>query len=532
MAMKSRKNLLAVLAVSVIAMAVAIAGCSSSSSDKSAGGTPPETPPTVAELFATAHTANTESADASEEAARVADKASEVKYGAEDVNGESNKAVENAQSVLSAQIEMTAAVKKAQTALDAADSAKEKAKAHEDENLNAALRAAIEAATAQVKAAKDSQNKLKGTVANVENPPDGTTDPAPYPPKTPAYHGDEVAKTIGMALDETLSISHSTMPPSVETSGAVGLDDDHSGVKWADIAGNVVMEMRIAFDGNANLVEAASIKGTTSVKGVGDGGSLVDVDEKQILPDAEIGDGLQLPGFWKGIEGIVFCQGKDCEVESGESGGFKLTGSWYFTPNLDDLDKLYVKKADESGDYEPALYAKYGHWLTFDDGVATVNTYAMTDHDNKGAWTVSTEPDATTLKDTSASYSGKAAGMSVRETFKTDGTVEKTQSGAFTAKVSLTATFGSSPELVGKVSQFEGAAVNTDWSVTLEKSTVSSGSVTATETNGVASASGPAGAWSATSYGNTDARPTGIYGNFNAHFSDGHAAGAYATRKQ
>ena len=178
---------------------------------------------------------------------------------------------------------------------------------------------------------------------------------------------------------------------------------------------------------------------------------------------------MQLPGFWKGIEGIVFCQGKDCEVESGESGGFKLTGSWYFTPNLDDLDKLYVKKADESGDYEPALYAKYGHWLTFDDGVATVNTYAMTDHDNKGAWTVSTEPDATTLKDTSASYSGKAAGMSVRETFKTDGTVEKTQSGAFTAKVSLTATFGSSPELVGKVSQFEGAAVNTDWSVTLEE---------------------------------------------------------------
>ena len=25
-------------------------------------------------------------------------------------------------------------------------------------------------------------------------------------------------------------------------------------------------------------------------------------------------------------------------------------------------------------------------------------------------------------------------------------------------------------------------------------------------------------------------RPTGIFGAFNAHFSDGHAAGAYATR--
>ena len=82
-----------------------------------------------------------------------------------------------------------------------------------------------------------------------------------------------------MALDETLRHkSQRLCLLPVETSGAVGLDDDHSGVKWADIAGNVVMEMRIAFDGNANLVEAASIKGTTSVKGVGDGGSLADVE--------------------------------------------------------------------------------------------------------------------------------------------------------------------------------------------------------------------------------------------------------------
>ena len=27
-------------------------------------------------------------------------------------------------------------------------------------------------------------------------------------------------------------------------------------------------------------------------------------------------------------------------------------------------------------------------------------------------------------------------------------------------------------------------------------------------------------------------RPTGIFGGFNAHFTDGHAAGAYATRKK
>ena len=48
---------------------------------------------------------------------------------------------------------------------------------------------------------------------------------------------------------------------------------------------------------------------------------------------------------------------------------------------------------------------------------------------------------------------------------------------------------------------------------------------------GTTTASAQNGEWSATGYGKSGERPTGIFGDFNAHFTDGHAAGAYATRK-
>ena len=51
-------------------------------------------------------------------------------------------------------------------------------------------------------------------------------------------------------------------------------------------------------------------------------------------------------------------------------------------------------------------------------------------------------------------------------------------------------------------------------------------------TTGVTEASGQDGDWTSDAYGAGTDRPVGIFGSFNAHFSDGHAAGAYATRKQ
>ena len=38
---------------------------------------------------------------------------------------------------------------------------------------------------------------------------------------------------------------------------------------------------------------------------------------------------MQFAGTYEGIDGRVICAGADCKVEAE-----KLTGSWYFTPDL------------------------------------------------------------------------------------------------------------------------------------------------------------------------------------------------------
>ena len=165
MAMKSRKNLLAVLAVSVIAMAVAIAGCSSNGDN---GGTPPATTPTVAELFATAQIAKTAALTASKEAADILGGAtdSSAKFDIKSVKGESAKATENAQKAVYAKIAADEAVTAAEAALTSAEEAEEKgndlpANSENSENrktlitaIKAAIKAAVTAAHEQVGAAE------------------------------------------------------------------------------------------------------------------------------------------------------------------------------------------------------------------------------------------------------------------------------------------------------------------------------------------------------------------------------------------
>ena len=120
--------------------------------------------------------------------------------------------------------------------------------------------------------------------------------------------------------------------------------------------------------------------------------------------------------------------------------------------------------------------------------------------------------------------------MSIHKTVDANNVITSIYSDGFTADVNLNATFhASAPLLGGTVDNFQGNAVDPDWEVTFVETAASGGTVTAGRTT---TASGDAGAWTATSYGEeANARPTGIFGGFSAHFSDGHAAGAYATRK-
>ena len=118
--------------------------------------------------------------------------------------------------------------------------------------------------------------------------------------------------------------------------------------------------------------------------------------------------------------------------------------------------------------------------------------------------------------------------MSVRKMDKADGMGQDIDSGRFTANVELTAEFGTAPMLGGTINGFQGSAVNSNWTVSLEKGAFAAGTLA----DGATITTGRDGEWSAASFGNDNtARPGGIFGGFNAHFSDGHAAGAYATRK-
>ena len=306
-------------------------------------------------------------------------------------------------------------------------------------------------------------------------------------------------------------------------------DNDHQGDTWAYIVGSSkIIELRIApvgDTGGTTLVSAASITGMTATD--------VHTTALSATGGAD-GDGMYADGFqqaasnYDGIPGTAFCAGIDCSVDADGD----LDGSWYFTPTMP--MEWYVR-ASADVDYAPeSLYVKFGHWLTPSDDDTVVNRYAS---NNAGASErdFSLAVDATTLTDTSAEYSGRAVGMSLHKEVNSDGAaVDGTlQSGAFTALVNLNATFGGSPTLGGTITGFDSensGAFDSDWNVELQ--------VTGLEPDGTLDgegrtiATGADGVWSAQAYG-TDAaaRPAGIFGGFNAHFSDGHAAGAYATRK-
>jgi hypothetical protein len=337
---------------------------------------------------------------------------------------------------------------------------------------------------------------------------------------TAADHGKAVAMDIGMGLMATDPIDdgsrmrgdHGTTPPE-DTFMDAFEGENHVGHTWAEIVGMAnIMEMRIASaEDDTDPVPAASIDGqpTTFVVNSSD------------LVDAGLDDGKEHAGTYMGIPGTVFCAGTDCGVTTDT-----LTGSWYFTP--EDEMEWYVRDAADAPYVAETLYVRYGHWLDADsDGNTVVNTYAMTGG-NTGSLSLGEAADMSS----SATYKGMAAGMSLRKEFDPQGEVVdgSLQSAAFTAKVALEATFGASPILSGEIKNFvnsDGDPIDSGWSVVLLRR-----SFLDTFDDGATTASGQDGVWTAQAYGAENERPEGVFGGFNAHFTNGHVAGAYETREE
>ena len=517
--MSGPKNPMTICGAALFALGVAACGGGGGGTGSSG-----PSPSDIAGLFAAAQDARDETADAARAAEQAVGDAMEyaAMLDTSSVGGESMTAIENARKVLDAETAAERAVMDAEAALQAARDAKAKAEALPSDHTNrgsliAALDAAIGYAEERVEAAREQAEgmALDAAVTAVEGTDTNN-------PMGPVSHGEAVAAAVGDALGPAggndgrgARVEFDYIAATVPD-GAVEMDD-HLGMTWAEIVGEAnLRDMRIGMTGGGTRpVKAASVAAT-------DASAAVPVN----TPANAVADGTEYTNAvngsaWQGIPGTVFCAGSDCEVSSGGL----LSGSWYFTPDLP--REPYVAADDGMGYLRETLYARFGHWLTVvaGSGETTVHAYASTAAMGDPALGAP----AGDLTESSASYAGKAAGMSVHMTFDDQGARTGISSGAFIADVSLTARFGAAPTVSGTVSGFEGDAVDAGWSVELGEA-VLSGSIDreAGDTRGT----GQAGSWTARAYGETDQRPVGILGGFNAHFTDGHAAGAYATRKQ
>ncbi len=454
-------------------------------------------------------------------------------------DGNSRAAMMSAQMVLDARERLMQAIETAKSARSAATDAKDDT---EDTHVTAVLNGAIARAATQIDAAekvlKSERLRIQvGMVTGCPNTAAGCT--ADTTPKAPgrdaAYHGKQVADAIATALGSSGGsvMQGETGPVAADIAKENRFSDhDATGMTWAQIVGEGnVMEMTLGTvesDGTLTAgngrISVASLEGMTNSKVVTDTTTL-----------ANVADGAGVAGDYMGIPGAVICLGgtDGCKVTDG-----KLGTGWYFSPAAPMAH--YTKDADDEDYSLETLYATYGHWLTVSGSAATVHTFAYfggtnegPDEDKRGSWAAA-DPAATDagLKLSTATYSGKAAGRSVHRAFASDGSQTGIHSGRFTADVTLTAKFAASPMLGGMISNFQSAdnpdAVG-NWTVKLMDTLVDT---TLGDENGTVGAdiNAPAlvdtepanvnsGSWRAQSYGeNNNKRPTGIYGDFRAHF--------------
>jgi hypothetical protein len=430
--------------------------------------------------------------------------------------GDSVKAMANAQKVLDSKGKVEKYLMNAKNAKADLVAAKEDA----DKVAVASLETAIEEIDgyiAKIQAILDEEggDSLDASITSV------TTEAKK--PKTAAMIGQEVAEKIFDVLKPAAADPTTEVTVSAEVGTNAVRESNHLGKTWEEIvgSGNVITK-RIA---NDNVTEA---KKATSVDSVS-----VDSDTAAPLACAantgQCADGMQHDVNWKGIEGKIFCQGKDCKITVVETAR-TLTGSWYFTP--DEEKAYFLRNEDDRDNYVSEFYAEYGYWLSDTGKVLNTFSHVVSDsvtveNPTEGNWGVN----AADASDTDATYSGNAIGLYS----KSSGSGENTtyQSGHFSADAELNAEFGSgaAAKVSGIINNFRNAdnnIIDSAWSVGLNAISSVDGTGSTPGETGIKND----GAWTAFSIADdADSRPHTIHGTFNAHFSNGDVAGAYATRK-
>ena len=515
------------------------------------------------------------------------------------VKGDSYQAQMNAATVLRADERVDGAVAAAKAAKTKAETAKTNAEALADgtEGKAAVIEALDEAiktaeaeivATTAIDTGKNADKSVNTDGQALKTAVRVVTGADEDDPNTPTDIGEGVAMDVGGTLLATNANAGSLdgTPRRVTHYATVAAldavtdrpaikdrtfhDTDSAGNTWRDIVG----EDNVAEERLGTIPDAGYT--ITTGNGVLPVALIAGMDADVVNPGADdlgpaLGpntDGQYVDAFstdatdinYMGIPGVVICLGgtDGCSVGTSGANAGKLVGAWYFTPNSQ--TDVYIPNPDEDArDATPYVrddgLVQWGHWIaadTTDTALFRIHTYAVS-----GANTANLDLGVDAGSETefeTASYKGDAAGMSVHKELDTNGKQLSISSGAFTAKVSLTARFGSEPTLKGTIDQFRSeSGMNTDpgWSVALQERRLDTTSAAFTSidgsTLGVAKGSGQGGDWTTQGFGpeqtpedstTTPAtpavnhRPTGFFGSFNAHFTDGHAAGVYSAREE
>ena len=272
-----------------------------------------------------------------------------------------------------------------------------------------------------------------------------------------------------------------------------------------------------------------------------------EVEDDSGTPQDESRDAAEIAGTYEGAMGTYKCNATSaCSVTVNAMGVVSGVSN--------DNDWIFIPAAGATADVADDDYLHYGFWLkqtTDNEGEITydeVETFAGSSVDASGSVARVTG---------TATYEGGAAGvyMMKKKFDSSTGNLVEASSGHFTARASLTATFGQRTEndippnlldtLTGTIDQFalSGREAN-NWSVALQSDGDPNTDGIQPDEDGIHSGTakgnkeGANGSFSATFHGpvldsdNNPIQPHSVVGEFNADFTNGAVAGAFGARKK
>ena len=332
------------------------------------------------------------------------------------------------------------------------------------------------------------------------------------------------ATAFGMVAGQTLNAN--AQGATAAGVAAIGFDpgDELTADTNAAILANIKSDDFIASSGSSNTITFdAAVEDDTTTN---------DVDETKAA--------AEVMGYYNGAMGTYRCTGADnCTVTANSKGELSaMSQGWVFYP-----------ATGATSDVPDADYLHYGFWLkrtTDSDGVLTYNEVET--------FAGSSIPASGSVADVTgtATYSGGATGVYVKNVLTSTGTLESATSGHFTATANLTATFGQTVDdpattvneegqiapnmldtLTGAISNYQLAhGEDNNWMTVLSGNITDTGTVT----GGTAKGGSPAndGSFNATFHGSTDdgdgnatVKPSVVVGEFNSFFTDGSVAGGF-----